>query len=330
MVMSQFSALNTILKDAKVVFLSGHVNPDSDSMGSALAVASMLRRMGKEVTVFRANNYPYNGMFLTGSDGAVTELPEAEPDLWFLVDCATPQRTGDAFFRRMSASKARKVALDHHEGAEENGDFYDFQFSDPEACAAAAVIWRWGREIGWRFDRDESEALCFGVFGDTGGLRYANTNRETFAMVGELSENFDYAEFCSQIYENESINRFRMLSEVIESMSVLAGGQAIIFRTTLDQLEKYDLTPDVVDALVDDVRSIGTVKLVFRIREVERGCVWKFSIRSSGFRGNIDCIPIAKKYGGGGHRNAAGFTFNGSYEDAFAYAESTVHELLGR
>ena len=103
-----------------------------------------------------------------------------------------------------------------------------------------------------------------------------------------------------------------MFTEVIQSMEKYNGGKVVFFATTLDQLKRFNLAIDEIDPYVEEIRRIGTVQIIFRIREVEDGKVWKFSIRS---RGDIDCIPIAQKFGGGGHKNAAGFTFHGTLEE---------------
>ena len=308
--MSDFSRINEILENSKTVIVAGHVNPDPDCMGSALAICSILRSMGKDVTLYRSDKYPYNGAFLENSDSATETVPGFEPDLYFILDSAAPERTGEAFFAKMSASKSRKILFDHHRHKDEG--FYDADVSDEGASATAAIVYRWAKNIGHVLTKGEAEDICYGIFGDTGGLRYASTDKEALFIVSELAETINYGDFCSQFFETLPENWFAMFAEVIQSMEKFRGGKVVFLKTTLEQLERFNLSIDEIDPFVEEIRRINSVKIVFRIREVEAGKLWKFSVRS---KGDIDCIPIAQKFGGGGHKNAAGFTFHGTLEE---------------
>ena len=308
--MSDFSRINEILESSKTVIVAGHVNPDPDCMGSALAVCSILRSMGKDVYLYRSDKYPYNGAFLENSDSASETVPDFEPDLYFILDSAAPERTGEAFFAKLSASKSKKILFDHHRHKETG--FYDAEITDEGASATAAIVYRWAKSIGHELTKGEAEDICFGIFGDTGGLRYASTDKEALFIVSELAETINYGDFCSKFFETLPENWFAMFAEVIQSMEKYRDGKVVFFATTLDQLKRFNLAIDEIDPFVEEIRRIGSVKIIFRIREVETGKVWKFSVRS---RGNIDCIPIAQKFGGGGHKNAAGFTFYGTLDE---------------
>ncbi|MBO4699665.1 bifunctional oligoribonuclease/PAP phosphatase NrnA [bacterium] len=308
--MGGFSKINEILSYSNRIIVAGHVNPDPDCMGSSLAVCSILRSMGKEVTLYRSDKYPYNGAFLENSGSATEAVPDFEPDLYFILDSATPERTGEAFFAKMSASKSRKILFDHH--WHNVTAFYDVEVSDEGASATAAIVYRWAKSLGHELTKGEAEAICFGIFGDTGGLRYASTDKESLYIVSELSDIINYGDFCSQFFETLPENWFAMFAEVIQSMEKFKDGKVAFLKTTLEQLERFNLSIDEIDPFVEEVRRIQSVRIVFRIREVEPGKLWKFSVRS---KGEINCVPIAQKFGGGGHKNAAGFTFHGTLEE---------------
>lgn len=318
--MDDFSRINEILENSKTIIVAGHVNPDPDCMGSALAVCSILRSMGKDVTLYRSDKYPYNGDFLENSGSATEIVPDFEPDLYFILDSATPERTGEAFFAKMSVSKSRKILFDHH--WHQNTDFYDAEVSDESASATAAIVWRWAKDLGHKLTKGEAEDICFGIFGDTGGLRYASTDKESLFIVSELAEIVNYGEFCSQFFETLPENWFAMFAEVIQSMEKFRDGKVVFLKTTLEQLERFNLSIDEIDPFVEEIRRIKSVRIVFRIREVEPGKLWKFSVRS---KGDIDCLPIARRFGGGGHKNAAGFTFHGTLDDG----RKAVAEIAG-
>lgn len=320
--MNGFNKINEILKDVKTVIVAGHVNPDPDCMGSALAVYSILKSMGKDVTVFRNDKYPYNGEFLEYSGVSTDVVPDFEPDLYFIVDSASPERTGAEFSVKLKASGSRKVLLDHHVGKTEG--FYDAEVIDAGASATAAIVYRWAETLGHEITKGEAEHICFGIFGDTGGLRYASTDKEALKIVSELADRINYGDFCSQYFETLPENWFAMFAEVVSGVEKFEGGKALFFTTTLEQLSRFKLDIDEIDPYVEELRRIGGVKIIFRMREVEDGKVWKFSVRS---RGDLDCVPIAIKFGGGGHKNAAGFTFNGTLEEGRQAVLDIIREL---
>lgn len=320
--MNNFDKVAEILQSVRTVIVAGHVNPDPDCMGSALAVYSILKSLGKEVVVYRSDKYPYNGTFLEDCDKATEIVPDFEPDLYFIVDSATPKRTGEAFFAKLSASKSRKILFDHHVSSK--NEFYDVEIVDENASATAAVVYRWAKSLGHELTKGEAESICYGIFGDTGGLRYASTDKEALQIVADLFDKMDYALFCSRFFETLPENWFKMFAEIIENSERYRDGKAVFFSVTLKQLEKFSLTPDEIDPFVEEIRRIKSVRIVFRAREVEEGKVWKFSVRS---RGNIDCVPIAAEFGGGGHKNASGFTFYGSFDEVRKAVSEIVEKI---
>lgn len=305
-----FKKIIDLINSSGTVIISGHEMPDGDCMGSSLALASVLRRMGKDVKVFKEDTFPFNYLFLEGSDNYISVLPETDPDLFIVLDSGSPERVGDTLYERLKITKSSKVLIDHHIQSDEKKAFYSEAVVESGACATAALIFRMTEEMNFELNKAEAEAIYAAVMSDTGGLRYGSTNKEAFLILSELLEKVEPWEIASNIYENVPENQLRLLAEVLTDMRVLADGKAAVIRITREQLERYSLHPDNVDSFVNFARSVQGVQIAMRFRE-KGDDLWKVSMRS---RGNIDSSLIAQQFGGGGHRNAAGFVFKGSFE----------------
>ncbi len=131
-------------------------------------------------------------------------------------------------------------------------------------------------------------------------------------------------EMATNIWENVPLNQIKFLAEVLSELTLIADGKAAVVKITLDQFAKFNVGPDNADSFVNYARSIQGVELAVRFRETGKD-YWKISLRS---RGNIDASIISKRFGGGGHKNAAGFDFYGSFENGVKLIESIIKEAF--
>ncbi|MGI6394187.1 MAG: DHH family phosphoesterase [bacterium] len=323
MIKNDFKEINRAIDSSKTIFIAGHEMPDGDSVGSSIAMASILEKMGKKVTLYKDGPFPFNFMFLKGAKKAVETLPGEMPDLFIILDSGSPERVGKALYHFMDSSKSKKILFDHHTLKKENDRFFDIVFSDPTASATAVIVYRWAMEKGLKLDKEESEAIYSAIISDTGGLRYRGTNKESFVILSELLDKIDLDKISTEIYENVPLEQLKMLSEVLADLRVLADGKAAVIKITLEQMEKYKLSSDYVESFVNYARSIKGVQIAVRFRE-KGGNLWKASLRS---HGEINANELASKFGGGGHKNAAGFIFKGSFEEGIKAVEEMVKSV---
>jgi len=306
-----FDKIIKLINSSDSVIISGHEMPDGDCMGSSLALASILRRMGKTVSVFKEDPFPFNYLFLKGSNDFISTLPKDDPDLFIILDSGSPERVGETLYTKLKNTDIPKILIDHHIQSDEKKAFYTEAIVDSGACATAALIFKLSRELKFELNKAESEAIYAAVMSDTGGLRYGSTNKEAFLVLSELLDKVEPWEIASNIYENVPEDQLRLLAEVLNDMRVLSDGKAAVIRITRDQLKRYSMKPDNVDSFVNFARSVQGVQIAMRFRE-KGDNLWKVSMRS---RGNIDSSVIAGEFGGGGHRNAAGFVFEGTFDE---------------
>lgn len=313
----------TELKKCRSVLISGHVNPDGDSTGSSIAFYHILKSLGITGILYSHDSYPYNFMFLEGAGLLINEVPAVEPDMYIVLDAGSPDRVGSRLFDVMKKSNKPKVFFDHHVEYRDPLEFFNFAFVDEHAAATGVMIYRFIKENGLAMDKNIATALYSAIMSDTGGLRYNSSNAEAFTVLSELVGFVQPWEISSNIWENVPLNQIRMLAEVLSRMDIIAGGRAAVIEITLEQMEKYGMGPDNVDGFINFGRSIQGVEVAMRFRELEKN-LYKVSMRS---RGNIDASKISNEFGGGGHRNAAGFNFKGTYADAVKLVEDIVKRV---
>ncbi len=317
-----FKNIIELINHSEKIIIAGHEMPDGDCMGSSLALASILRRMGKKVSIFKEDPFPYNYLFLEGADNYISTLPQTDPDLFIILDSGSPERVGGSLYKRLQETESPKVLIDHHLQSDEKKAFYNEAVVESTSCATAALVYRMTQEMKVELNKAESEAIYAAVMSDTGGLRYGSTNKEAFLVLSELLDKVEPWKIASNIYENVPEDQLRLLAEVLADMRVIADGRAAVIRITRDQLEKYSLQPDNVDSFVNYARSVQGVQIAMRFRE-KGDNLWKVSMRS---RGSIDSSKIAEEFGGGGHRNAAGFVFKGTFEEGL----NKIGEIVDR
>ena len=179
--MNTLKAIVEAINSSKTILITAHEGPDGDAVGSSLGLASFLRGVGKNVTVYLKDQVPELYAFLPGADTVRQDIPEDVYDLAFVLDVGEKRRAGSVFcaftdFRRC-------INIDHHLTCE---NFGDINLIDIEAAATGVLICRIIREYGYRLDRDTALCLYVAIITDTGSFRYSNANREAFPFAGEL------------------------------------------------------------------------------------------------------------------------------------------------
>ena len=293
--------LVSVFKKEKVFLLATHLNPDGDAIGSALALSNALESMGKEVHVYNKDRVPefYRFMpgyrrFKTGLKNALTKKP-----VLVLLDCNSPERAALEHY-----SFRRSVVIDHHET---ETDFGDMRWVVPASAATGLMIFYLIKAMGVTVTRDMSTNLYTAIAVDTGTFRYSNTSSEVLKASAELIEAGANPAFTADcLYERWGINRFDLLVMTLHNLEIK--NDIAVMYITEDMFQKTDTTPEDTENFANFPRMIQTVKIAAVFRDIGNG-FWKVSLRS---KGNVNVAKIAELYGGGGHKNAAGFKIKGS------------------
>ena len=309
------------LRAAQRILMSLHQEPDGDSIGSTLAVAIGLRRLGKQVTVATPDPVPRAYDFMPGVETLVpwADVPKDAFDLVALYDCADERRAGAPQPVRTYAPRVLNV--DHHAT---NDRFGDVVFVEPQAAASAELAHRTLEELGVTVDRDLALLLYVGLETDTGGFRYATTTPASLRLAERLLDaGLDPGEMSQLVYERQAVGSLRLLGIALDSLKVRPDLRLAYFTLHADDFKRTGTTvPDAETiGIVDYARRLDGIEVAALLREDGRGRV-KFSLRS---KGGVDVSEIAARLGGGGHERAAGATMEGD----LAAAEAALLEQLG-
>ncbi len=309
-----------VIRSNSSFLITTHEGPDGDAIGSSLALASFLRKLGKDVTVHYQDAVPDLYVFLPGADSVLPHIPDRHFDVSFVLDVGEKKRAGKEFccFLRVTTT----VNLDHHLSCE---NFADYNLIDTQAAATGILVYRIATAYGYTFDLDTALCIYTAVITDTGSFHYSNANREAFTVAGEMIESGINAWYVAEkLYENQPAKRLKLLSLCLPTLDFFKEGKAASVTVTSDMYAASGADAELTDGFVNYPRSIRGVEVALFFRQLEEK---KFKV---GFRskGNVNVATFSAALGGGGHHNAAGCTVEGTLDEVKAQVYAIVERAL--
>ena len=313
--------IKTIAKQlfsAKKVVLFPHINPDGDSTGSCEALCLALREAGAECYVC-ADSYPkymkhIRGEFFTRDADKVYGA-----DIAVAVDCSADNRL-DSRLEAYESGKV-KMCIDHHLNEEGYGDIY---YIDEDAAAVCEIVYEIIKESGVEITREIANALYTGIVTDTGGFRYSNTTAKSHDLASELMTiGVDHLQIIVNLYNNKNLKKVRAENKAIENMMFFSGGKGVISHLTSGEMAEMDAHPEDADEIIDRLRDIDGVEMAAYLEEREDGIKVSMRAKTTG-----SVVEICQKYGGGGHKKAAGCTIKDSMESVYAMIKHDMEMSL--
>ena len=298
-----------IIRENRTFFISSHMRPDGDSIGAQLALGSLLQRLGKDVYIANRDPVPAVYQFLPhSSDIHVAEKVERNFDVAFILDCSDLQRIGNIIDLK---NRVRTVInMDHHPDCELFGDY---NYVQPQASSVAEELYDLFKQSHWEIIEEEVLALYVGMLTDTGRFQEANTTPRCHEIVAELIKKGISPQVVSQkVYESRSGPGLRLLSLTLGTLEITAGGKIAHLSITQEMYKKTGAREEDTEGFVNFARDVEGVEAGILFRETDVGDQFRVSFRS---KGRIDVSKIARLFGGGGHRNAAGCTIQGTMEE---------------
>ncbi len=313
-----FSDAVELLRSATSMTLACHVGPDGDALGSMLGLGVAAKGAGKKVEASFGepfdlpHAYRFLPLDLLVPPARVTEAPE----LFVTFDAGSADRLGDLESRVERAEAV--LVIDHHAS---NPGFGTVDLVVPEAAATAEIVYHLVTALGWPLDEPVAMALHTGLVTDTGRFQYSNTTPGTLRVAASLVEAGARPEVIGRhVYEEVPFGYLRVAGAVL-SRAVLEPGHRLVWSVlTQDDLAAGGIGMEATDNLIDLVRIAEEADVAVLMKELDRGRV-KVSLRS---RGRVDVGAIAVALGGGGHHNAAGFTWEGSVVGAIAAVKERI------
>jgi len=301
-----FAAFARLVGGANRILVLSHMRPDGDAIGSQLALALALRKLGKKVTAWNEDGLPDSFAFLRDSE-LITRPPVGEKrtfDLVIVADTASKSRVGVCL--DVIDSVGPWVNIDHHTS---NPGYGDLNVVDPAAPATGQVIFEILQSLRWPLDESIADALFLAISTDTGSFRYRNTSDRTFEVTAELVRaGVDVGSISQKIYESYPKRRVLLLGELLQTAEFDLNDQIASFSLTLAIRDRLGIEPTDTDGLIDVLRSVETVIVAIFFEELPGDRV-RISVRSKDPR--VDVNKICAEFGGGGHQQAAGARIRG-------------------
>jgi phosphoesterase RecJ-like protein len=293
------------IANAKRVLTFCHENPESDALGSALAVALLVEASGGVATPVCSDPMPEMYRFLPGMDRFVTAPPQGDYDLLVVCDCGDLSRIGPVLdSHRELFERVPILDIDHHVS---NGHFGAFDWIDPHSSATCEMVtllaWRMGVPLT-SGDGMLAAALAAGIVMDTGNFQHPNTTPRTLVVAAALREvGAPLSDIARRIYRTKPASQLILFGRVLARLGQQSGGKIVWSTLELADLEAAGATAEESEGLVDMLAQArdADVSILFKEAEGET----RVSVRT---REAVDATVLTRTFGGGGHARAAGAT----------------------
>ncbi len=305
---SSLRAAADAIRSANSIVLASHVNPDGDALGSSLALAIALQRMGKRAVPLSHDGVPEIYRWMPGQAQVLQETDERGFDLAIMCDTGSIDRIGRA--RPAIESARHSLCIDHHAA---EGPFGELRLVNSKCAATGEIVYSLLRLLGVQIDREIADCLMTALVTDTGGFRFLNTTPRTFRIAGELTRYGACPAAVSElVFESRSFASVKLLGRALASLQLEAEGRVAWAVVRASDFEEMGATDEDTEGIVTHVRSVRGVKVGILFREVP-GKKIRISLRS---REGYDVNGIAGLFGGGGHRLAAGCSLDPPLDEA--------------
>lgn len=285
--------------------ITSHIRPDGDSLGSSLGLYWLLHALEKDVEVIMRDTAPHAYQRLPGADAVrVTPAVDRAYDAVFVIECSDIDRPG-----LVDLDKQFVVNIDHHSTTELFGTV---NWIDSTASAVGEMIYNLCKATGVRVTKEIAECVYTALLTDTGSFHYSNTTERTFKIASELVRiGVRPAHSAEAIFSSYHWPKIELLSQVLSTARRDETGHVAWMRQTMEMQEQAHACDEDADGFVNYPLSVGEVEAVALFKECSPG-VYRTSLRS---KGDVNVARIAEQFGGGGHRNAAGCTLKGSWDE---------------
>ena len=307
------------IDSGKNFLITAHVRLDGDALGSELALYLMLKDLGKEAVIYNQDATPGHYRFLPAVEHIVHDVENIEKyDVGFILDCSELDRLG-----RISANVARikkLINIDHHVS---NSGFSNLKILDTRASSTGELLYRLMRKMHVKMTQDICTNLYAAILTDTGGFRYSNTHQETLRAAGDLVEGGANPQWISEnIYESDPPTKLLLLCRVLETLTLDMETRTASLVVTWQHLQDTGATMEQTDGFVDIPRSVKGIDIAMLYTQMGEE-QYKLSLRS---KGGVNVEKIARKFGGGGHVNAAACRIDGHIDEVKSRVLEAIRE----
>jgi phosphoesterase RecJ-like protein len=323
-----WSPLVTLIDAHQRFLLTTHVRPDGDALGSEVGLAGLLEQRGKDVRVVNASPLPPRYEFLSPRPRFFERFAEVRPEsladreVLIILDLSSWSQLGEmAEFVRGFVGP--KVVIDHHLSEDDLGALI---LKDVTAESTGTLVLRAIRALGASPSPTMANGLLTAIAMDTGWFRHSNVRPDTMRDAAELAEaGAPIHELYRSLFERNTAARMRLVGRVLSGLTLALDGRVAHASVTRDDLAKTGAIPSDTEDVIDQLAAINGVEVAMLLIEQLRGGV-KVSLRS---RSDIDVAELAGRFGGGGHRAAAGVLMPDPLSDSRERVLRALRPMMG-
>ena len=328
MTTNDLAAVVDALTRADRLFVVTHENPDGDALGSMLGLTRALRSLGKDAVMYLSGDTPLPGEygFLDLADVTRTLPDDLEERMLVAVDCASERRIGPDPLALERAAEV--VDIDHHH---DNTRFGDVNLIVADASSTAEIVRDVIAALGLELTPELAEPLYVGLVTDTGRFSYANTTVKSLRLAAELVEaGANVHDVFRHVYESVQFAKLKLLARALDHAQLYDGGRLVISYLVKEDFAAVGAEEPYSEGIIDYLRAVEGSEMVALIREPpprDDGPTHRISLRSS--HDEIDVSAIARRAGGGGHTQAAGFSSEQSIPEIVEFVRRGFAEATG-
>lgn len=295
---------NTVIEEIQRhhrIAVISHVNPDGDNIGSVLSLVHALKTLGKDAFPIQTDKIPSNMMFLEGSD--LFREADAPPDLLIVVDCSDEKRLGN----KEDFPKIAKVTIniDHHKS---NTFFGNVNIVDPHMGSTGEILFELFEAMGIIWNSKIATPLYMAISSDTRSFMYESTTPLTLRKAAKLLEYIDDpVQITRNLYQSRSIQQVNVMKHVLNTMNCFFHGKVVVGSISREKLNMIGAKSEDTEGIVNYLNEIDHVEVAIFLKEKEENVI-RISVRT---KICFDASELCAKFDGGGHKRAAGCTFNG-------------------
>ena len=317
-----------ILNQNERFVLTSHVRPDADAIGSELGVAALLDHLGKRVRIVNPSGMPEHLEFLDpnrrvhrysqDADGGAIE----DADVHIILDTSAWTQLGD-LVKVLRRTPAKKVVIDHHVSSDDLGAV---EFKDTSAEATGTLVVRLADALEIDIPAEAAAPLFAAIATDTGWFRFPSTNSETLRIAARLMDlGVEPHTIFAALYERRSIARLRLAGRVFSQVELACGGRLAYTSVSLDDFKQSGAKPIDTEDLVNECLMLDGTRAAFIAIEQPNRSV-KVSFRS---RSQLNVAAVAERFGGGGHKQAAGAVLTNPLPQVIEQVLAAMTEAMG-
>lgn len=297
---SNVKEIINILKNKDNFVIATHVHPDGDTLGSAFALCRALQNNDKNARVVHSGDFPEKFKFLLKN---VKIQKDFEPDVVICVDFSSRKMFGGLEFEKID------ICIDHHISDE---IFSDFMYINENAAANTENIYKILLEMNSEIDENIAECLYTGIAMDTGRFKFSNVTSMTFEIASKLVTKIkNFEELNRILFDNIDKNLMSFKAEIIQSAQYYFNDKMVLITADLCRINKFKIKYEEIEYITSIPLKIKGIDVGVILKE-SKPEIWRVSVRTSG---KLSAFELCAAFGGGGHKNAAGFEIYGNLNE---------------